>query len=272
MYAAMLTVVRNHPNCVVRPDQRYIPRPGETVADLEATATTAVVEELLVVKNVSNVHWENVKFEFGSWLGASGPKGMIDTQSAYLCQDGEPPSNINITGSSNVTFAGCTFQHLGGVYAVGAYMGSQDVIVSNSTFTDISGGGIKLGSAGERGAPAPSMTLDPALQDRGFLVSDNTFESIPTEYSGANPVFAAYVADTQLIHNSINNTRYSGMCIGWVRADVAQHSYSQTRTCAHRGIHLYAFATIAVSSPPPPNVFYSLTFTPSRLLLLVYVV
>jgi hypothetical protein len=28
------------------------------------------------------------------WLGASGPKGYIDTQSAYLCQQGEPPVNV----------------------------------------------------------------------------------------------------------------------------------------------------------------------------------
>ena len=193
----------------------YILRDGETVAELEATATTAVAEELLIINNTKNVVWENVNFEFGTWLGASGPKGFIDTQSAYLCQQGEPPVNVKVTRSNNVTFTGCTFQHLGGIYALGADQGSQDVIISNSTFTDISGGGVKLGSAGERGAPAPSMSLDPSLQDRGYLVSDNTFESIPTEYSGANPVFAAYVADARLVHNTINNTRYSGMCVGW---------------------------------------------------------
>ena len=33
--------------------------------------------------------------------------------------------------------------------------GSQGVVVSNSTFTDISGGGIKLGYSGERGVTQP---------------------------------------------------------------------------------------------------------------------
>ena len=50
---------------------------------------------------------------------------------------------------------------------------SSSVIVSNSTFLDISGGGIKLGSSGERGAKSPNVTLEPSMQDRGFLVSDN---------------------------------------------------------------------------------------------------
>lgn len=72
----------------------YMPRDGETAATLEATATTAVVEELLVVKGTKNMHWEDVSFEYATWLGASGPKGYIDTQSAYLCQDGEPPVNV----------------------------------------------------------------------------------------------------------------------------------------------------------------------------------
>eukprot|EP01046_Picozoa_sp_COSAG06_P034343 COSAG06_NODE_3591_length_5143_cov_3.495440_5_plen_155_part_00 len=51
---------------------------------------------------------------------ASGPKGYVDTQSAYLCQDGEPPVNVHVSNSTNVTFVGCSFQHLGGVYAIGA--------------------------------------------------------------------------------------------------------------------------------------------------------
>jgi hypothetical protein len=54
-------------------------------------------------------------------------------------------------------------------------------------------GGVKLGSSGERGALAPPKTLDPSLQDRGFLVSDNLFTGIPREFSSANPIFAACV-------------------------------------------------------------------------------
>ena len=193
----------------------YIPRPGETAAMLEATATTATTQELLVINHTQNVRWVGVRFEYATWLGASGNKGVVDTQSGYLCQDGEPPVNVRVAKSQGVTFAGCTFNHLGAMYAVGADQGSQDVIVSNSTFLDISGGGIKLGSSGERGAPSPPVALDPALQDRGYLVSDNLFSGIPTEFSGANPIFAGYVADTTVAHNTIHDSRYSGICAGW---------------------------------------------------------
>jgi hypothetical protein len=52
---------------------------------------------------------------------------------------------------------------------------------------------VKIGNVGERGDPAPDTQLDPALQDRGFLVSDNLMESIPVEYGSANPIFGGFV-------------------------------------------------------------------------------
>ena len=110
----------------------------------------------------------------------------------------------------------CRFEHLGGVYALGVDGGSQDVIEFNSTFLDISGGGLKLGSSGERGIlqPQNNESLPVEEQDRGFLVSDNVFTGIPVEYSGANPVFAGYVADTLVDHNSIHDSSYSGASAG----------------------------------------------------------
>ena len=46
-------------------------------------------------------------------------------------------------------------------------------------------------------------------------MSDNLFSGIPVEYSGANPIFAGYVADTLIDHNTIHDSTYSGICLGW---------------------------------------------------------
>ena len=102
-----------------------------------------------------------------------------------MYKDGEPPVNIAIAESKNIKFLGCDFRHLGGVYALCADKGSQDVVVANSTFADCSGGGVKLGDTGERGAPAPSATMPTDQQDRGFLISDNFMDNIPVEYGSA---------------------------------------------------------------------------------------
>ena len=167
----------------------YIPRAGETAATLEATATTATQQELVSLTGTKNVKWEGVHFAYGSWLDASGPKGYIDTQSGYQCQavadsrEGEPPTNIAISKCTNVTVVGCTFSHLGAVYALGADGASQDIIVSNSTFSDLSGGAVKLGKSGERGAAAPDPNTTVADQDRGYLVADNLMTGSTQEYS-----------------------------------------------------------------------------------------
>ena len=110
-----------------------------------------------------------------------------------MYHDGEPPVNIRVQKSSNITFFDNDFSHLGAVYALGADGGSQGVLVSNGTFTDISGGAVKLGYSGERGVSQPQNdpTMDPSLQDRGFVVSDCLMDKIPVEYGGANPIFAA---------------------------------------------------------------------------------
>eukprot|EP01052_Picozoa_sp_SAG31_P001462 SAG31_NODE_49_length_30599_cov_15.615016_22_plen_529_part_00 len=193
----------------------YILRAGESASLLDETATTTQQQELLVVNGSNNVHWEHVSFEYATFLGTSGPKGFVDTQSAYLCNDGEPPVNVHIFHATNVTFRGCRFQHLGGVYALGAQNASQNIIVSNCTFTDCSGGAVKLGNVGERGAPAPSASLDPTLQDRGYLISDNFIHDMPVEYSGANPIFLGYTADATVAYNTIHHSSYSAICAGW---------------------------------------------------------
>jgi hypothetical protein len=199
----------------------YVPREGETIATLEATATTATQQELVKLQGASNVRWEGVHFAYGTWLDASGQKGYIDTQSGYQCQavanskDGEPPTNIAISNSLNITVVSCAFNHLGAVYALGADGASQGIIVSNCTFDDLSGGAVKLGKSGERGAPAPDPSTPVMKQDRGYLVADNLMTNNTREYSSANPIFVGYVADTHLVHNTIHDTKYSGICAGW---------------------------------------------------------
>ena len=107
-----------------------------------------------VVNKTQNLRWEGVKFQYATSLHASGDRGFVDTQSAYLYKDGEPgawpccrfapplvhstpdpptyavplflkrqcdrtpgepPVNIHVATSSNISFSTCDFSHLGGV-------------------------------------------------------------------------------------------------------------------------------------------------------------
>jgi hypothetical protein len=135
------------------------------------------------------------------------------------------------------SFSSCDFRHLGGVYAIAAQAGSQNVIVENCTFSDCSGGGIKFGQVancstgcanagpspanstpgadsgmGNQWWPKPDTPLE--LQDSNLTVTNCLFLSIPNEFHGANAIFVGYARDVELSHNTIRNTSYSGICIG----------------------------------------------------------
>ena len=77
------------------------------------------------VAGTQNLRFEGIRFEYATWLGASGPQGFVDTQSAFLYRGnnnmqagGEPPVNVRVQTSQNITFVGCGFAHLGAVYAL----------------------------------------------------------------------------------------------------------------------------------------------------------
>ena len=134
-------------------------------------------------------------------------------------------------------------------YALGADGASQSIIISNNTFLDLSGGSVKLGSSGERGAPSPDPATPVAQQDRGYLVADNLMLTNTQEYSSANPIFVGYVADTFLVHNTIHDTKHVSTA-RHVRAVATERVHRGNRTMGHDGARWGRFL-IPVASPHP---------------------
>ena len=104
----------------------------------------------------------------------------------------EPSGNVRILESRNVTFTGCTFHHLGGLYAISANFGSQFVRILNCTFTDISGGAVHIGSSGSRWNTGPfnkdggptSVASPPMIEETSLSEQENTPTStnVPKPY------------------------------------------------------------------------------------------
>jgi acetyl esterase/lipase len=214
----------------------YFPRTGE---DMSALDVVIPVEETLVHLNGSSKHsWENIVFEYATWLRPMEGAGFVEGQSAAcaVCPAGElkavwknrqwqnngpfpqgcgggdtyatTPGNVIITAGKDISFSNCTFQHLG-AFAASAAGGSQRVSWSACTFTDVSAGALMLGDL------AHCAETDMSLWDTNFTVSDNTITNMPVEYTGATSLFLAYVHKSSVEHNYIANTSYSAMTIGW---------------------------------------------------------
>ena len=46
-------------------------------------------------------------------------------------------------------------------------------------------------------------------------VSGGRLRLAPLRYGSANPIFGGYIADSVLAHNTIRESAYSGVCLGW---------------------------------------------------------
>jgi hypothetical protein len=105
-----------------------------------------------------------------------------------------------------VTFRRNTFQHLGGS-GLGFDGGGQDNSVIGNVITDVSGNGLQIG--------AGSQYTPPARLESGYTVSNNYVHDVANEYQGGVGILATWVKHTNVAHNEVWDTPYTGISLGW---------------------------------------------------------
>lgn len=226
-------------------------RPGEFFADFSAgklylyppagvdpSASGADVvvgtsESLLNGTGVHTHSWSGVTFQYSTWSGVGKDMGYVPSQSAvHACSNGgscEPVGAVHFTASVGLTFANCTWQNHGAVYGLGVGGASSSIRVHGCTFYDLSGGAVKLGNV-DNARAVSNVTTD---WDMNISLSRSTISHSSLEYLGAAAVFAGYVADTEIDHNSIFNTGYSGVSLGWGWGSVVSFARNNRITNNH---------------------------------------
>ena len=216
---------------------------NQTAADLAADAWVSAQEVLLSVDGVSGHTYESLSFVYGSWGQVNSGDGYVDAQAAvFSCTPGgttpfcgagavasrpgtqqelhsgsppmataEPRGNVRVSGGADVVFTGCTFAHLGAAYAMSIMEGSQRPIVFNCTFTDLSGGFLKLGSV----TTFAANSTDPSKWDAGATVSYHTADDMAIEFDGACGFFGGFLFSALVTHNTVSDAGYSGFSLGW---------------------------------------------------------
>ena len=222
---------------------------NQSAGDLQADAWVAAAEVLLQATNASGHVYQGLTFEYGSWRQVNTPEGYVDSQAAvYACSPGgpnpfcppaaagagagaialrpgsharrvgalpmgaaEPRGNVRVSGGSDTAFTGCTFQHLGAAYALSLMEGTQRSTVHNCSFSDLSGGFLKLGSV----ALGAAGSADPADWDAFASVTHNTAQDMALEYDGAAGYFGGFLFSADVSHNTVSDAGYSGFSQGW---------------------------------------------------------
>jgi hypothetical protein len=118
------------------------------------------------------------------------------------------PGNVQMHTVGGVRVTGCTFEHLGAT-ALLIEGGSQDVVVRNNTFRDVSAGGVYFGNTNDLNV------TDATRDDAHFVIDDNLFDGIPVEFRDGAPICGGFVLNASITHNSILNNANTGVSLGW---------------------------------------------------------
>jgi hypothetical protein len=170
---------------------------GQTAEQLNSGAWIASEEVLLNYSGTSSHSWEGVHFQYSTWMQPNSGDGYVDNQATvFACTAGsdvcnlgtwgEPLGAVRVSGGKDLSFSGCEFSHIGSAYALSVLGSSKGVSVTGCTFSDLSGGFLKLGSVGK-----DNTGNDTSTWDEGFSVTHNVAHKQALEYGGAPGYFGA---------------------------------------------------------------------------------
>lgn len=216
----------------------YYPLDGETITE----ATVPAVETLVTIegtldRRVSNVRFENVSFEYTTWMRPS-LMGHVPLQAGMYMTDGyrirpkmERPQNhkldnqgwlgrpdaaVEVSGAKDIDFIRCKFEHLGSS-GLDYVRGTEGGLIRGCLFRDIAGSGIVVGnfSPAAQETHLPYDPTDGREVCSGLTISNNLITDVTNEDWGTLGVAAGFVKDINIEHNEICDVSYSGISLGW---------------------------------------------------------
>lgn len=180
----------------------YIRRDDEVGAQLHATLP--ILERLVLVqgettKPVVNLQFSGLTFGYSRYL--TPDTGFTDGQAAYPIA-----AAIEVNKAKNFIFTGNTVYRTGG-WGLWLRDSVRDSTITNSRFTDLGAGGVKIGLT----AQSPTDTTATGANQ----LTGNTISETGNIFPGAVAVFVGQSWDNQLLRNTIFNTTYTGISVGW---------------------------------------------------------
>ena len=199
----------------------YIPRPGENIQQVEAVAP--VLTQVVRLEGqpqsgqfIENVHFRGLAFGHTEWYfpgGFHAGKNKPEISPAPKPEVGGfgqaaigVPGAVWGEGVRHSSFENCSFHHIGN-YALELARGCQRNRISECTFSDLGGGGIKIGETSIREKTEEQARSNEISQCR---IGDGgkLFHSAIGVWIGQSP-------DNRIANCEIHDFFYTGISIGW---------------------------------------------------------
>ena len=154
----------------------------------------------------------------GGYIGENKTYANFESARPYWLQ---MPSAIQISAAQRISFTGGNYTQLGaGGFGIGndpnahaskVGLGASDVSVTHGYFTQVMGNSITAGGI-RADAHHPS---DPRMVNTRITIANNIFFNNSALFSSTVPIFASYFQYSNISHNDIFVTPYSGLCVGY---------------------------------------------------------
>lgn len=199
----------------------YIPYENETLQN--TTVRIPYTEELLTIEGsattpVKGISVEGLDFK---WTDNRHIDGKLGNQAnkddgsnkrfAGTVNDGRPIAAVSVSYAKDVTFSGNIFACMGGG-AIDFVEGVQDSVVEKNLFQAIGGNGVFAGAINYY---VDQVSTEEETFTKNVKVENNYFNDIAWQEYGGCAVILNYAVDSKISYNTINNTKYSGISVGW---------------------------------------------------------
>lgn len=186
-------------------------------------------DKLISAKNLRNVSFENIDFEFTSWNGPSVyiPKrqtnngfrtGLNDRYTEYSYKTGnykdiaQIPGALSFDNCSQISIRGCSISHIGST-AIEFINDSSQNLIENCEISDISGSGISFhnwkSSDLVNNKGISQLKSNPV--GSGNRILNNKIHDVANDYLSSAGISIGFVQNTQISRNEIYNFPNSGI-------------------------------------------------------------
>ena len=181
----------------------YLPRPGER-PDRTVVVAPRLSRLLEAHGDIAGQHWvSNIAFSgltFADANWTTPPNGSCIAQA-----ESSMPAALLVEGMRDCVFEKCTFTRMGGC-SLELGDGCQRDRIEGCEFTDIGGGGVKVGPTSSNNQDVVTSTI---------TIEDCLLAHLGRLHPAAVGIWVGYGHHINVEHNEIYDLYYSGISMGW---------------------------------------------------------